>query len=584
MRMPGDGTSSAGHASYRAQLSSGEDVVDPEAWAGRLPAAHGTAPHVRVGRTRWVNLLWLVPLGLAGLLVAIAAAQGLRNTAAVQHFIAHHPGTVRDPAIEPGLPWWVGVQHFFNLFLMVFIIRSGAQILADHPLLYWTRHCTPGREWLRFQNEVPPDPLWTAKQDSVTLPSQLGLPGIRHSIGLARWWHLGTDVLWLLNGLVYYVLLFATGHWRHLVPTSWEVFPSAASVAIQYLSLDWPAENGWVAYNALQQLAYFVTVFIAAPLALLTGLGMSPALSTRFKAVSKRLSIQAARSLHFLVLCWFLLFIVLHVSLVFTTGLLRNLDHIHAARDTDSWLGLAIFAVLMALTAVAWSAATPFTLSRPRTVQRVGFAIVGPFQRLFEHVDATPGEYGEDDVSPYFWHNGAFPVNPQYRALQDEGFRSWRLHVHGLVAHPVDLSLEDLRALPHHEQTTQHFCIQGWSGVAKWGGVSMATILDLVEPAPEARWAVFYSLGDGPDGGLYYDAHPLEQMRSPLSMLAYEMNDEPLTFGHGAPLRLRNEIQLGFKQVKWLAGIELVADFAEVAGGHGGYNPDHEFFGYRQSI
>jgi len=67
-------------------------------------------------------------------------------------------------------------------------------------------------------------------------------------------------------------------------------------------------------------------------------------------------------------------------------------------------------------------------------------------------------------------------------------------------------------------------------------------------------------------------------------MLAYEMNDGPLSYGHGAPVRLRNETQLGFKQVKWLAGIEFVADFSDVGGGHGGYNADHEFFGYRQTI
>ena len=120
--------------------------------------------------------------------------------------------------------------------------------------------------------------------------------------------------------------------------------------------------------------------------------------------------------------------------------------------------------------------------------------------------------------------------------------------------------------------------------MAKWGGVSMATIIDLVKPRPEAKWVVFYSLGDGPDGGLYYDPHPIRQMRNHLTMLAYEMNDAPLSYGHGAPLRLRNEIQLGFKQVKWLAGIDFVASFAKVGSGHGGYNPDHEFFGYRQSI
>jgi sulfoxide reductase catalytic subunit YedY len=269
---------------------------------------------------------------------------------------------------------------------------------------------------------------------------------------------------------------------------------------------------------------------------------------------------------------------------VFTTGLLRNLNHIHADRNDASWIGFAIFAATTALVAVAWVAATPFTLRHPRVVQRAGFALIRPFQRLFEHVDATPGEYDEGDISPYFWHNGAYPTTEEYRRLFDEGFASWRLEVGGLVERPAALSLDDLRALPHHEQITQHFCIQGWSGVAKWGGASMDTILELVQPKPEARWVVFYSLGDGPDGGLYYDAHPIEQMRYHLTMLAYDMNDHPLSYGHGAPLRLRNEGQLGFKQVKWLAGIDFVADFAAVGSGYGGYNPDHEFFGYRQSI
>ena len=62
------------------------------------------------------------------------------------------------------------------------------------------------------------------------------------------------------------------------------------------------------------------------------------------------------------------------------------------------------------------------------------------------------------------------------------------------------------------------------------------------------------------------------------------LNDEPLSYGHGAPLRLRNETQLGFKQVKWLAAIEFVRDFSDIGGGFGSYNADHEFFGYRQSI
>jgi len=291
-----------------------------------------------------------------------------------------------------------------------------------------------------------------------------------------------------------------------------------------------------------------------------------------------------ARSLHFLVLCYFLVFIVIHVALVFTTGMLRNLNHIFFASDSGNWVGFGIFAAAMVVCIVGWVAATPFTLRHPRVVQRVGYALVGPVQRLFEHVDAKPGEYTEKDISPYFWHNGQYPDSAEYTALFEGNFADYRLRINGLVEHPVELDLLQLRAMAHHEQITQHFCIQGWSGIAKWGGVSMQSIMDLVQPKPEAKWVVFYSLGDGPDQGIYYDAHPIEQMSHHLTMLAYDMNDEPLSFGHGAPLRLRNEIQLGFKLVKWIKGVEFVEHFSEVGGGHGGYNEDHEFFGYRQSI
>ncbi|ERK73509.1 molybdopterin-dependent oxidoreductase [Leifsonia aquatica] len=570
---------------FREQLDTRRyDRVGPD-WAGGLPAQYGTAPRLKVWPNRWINVLWLLPLVLLAGVVAIAVARGIVTLPAVQDFMRTYPGESKLPADAPvGFPAWLQWQHFLNVLFMIFIVRAGLSILADHPRLYWSRHSVPGREWLRFQRPVPDDPTYTAKGDSLTLPDNVGLPGRRHSIGLARWWHLGVDVLWLANGIVFLVLLFVTGQWMRIVPMSWDVFPNALTTAIRYLSLDWPVENGWVNYNALQLIAYFITVFIAAPLAMLTGLGMSPALSTRMRWISRVFSIQFARSLHFLVLCWYLFFVVIHVSLVLTTGALRNLNHMYAGNDTQSWVGFIVFMVTTALLVVVWVAATPFTYRHPRAVRRFGMALIGPVQRLFEHVDGKPGEYTEKDISPYFWSNGRVPDSDEYRHLQEDGFRDYRLQITGQVAKPASLSLADLRALPHHEQITQHFCIQGWSGVAKWGGVSMSTILDLVEPTPNARWVVFYSFAEGADGGLYYDVQELAQMRYELTMLAYDMNDQTLPFSHGAPLRLRNEVQLGFKMVKWIQAIEFVERFEDVGGGLGGYNNDHEFFGYRQSI
>jgi sulfoxide reductase catalytic subunit YedY len=70
------------------------------------------------------------------------------------------------------------LQHFANMFFMLFIIRAGVQILADHPRLYWKRDCTPGTDWFRFQASVSKGKIWTAKDDSVTLPAWLGIPGV----------------------------------------------------------------------------------------------------------------------------------------------------------------------------------------------------------------------------------------------------------------------------------------------------------------------------------------------------------------------------------------------------------------------
>jgi len=97
-------------ASFRSQLTIGEDVVDPNTWAGSVPVAHGIAPRVRVGHSRWFNLLWLLPIGFVILIVAVAAGKGLRDMTSVQHFIGSYPGTVvsADAVRHPGLPVWVG--------------------------------------------------------------------------------------------------------------------------------------------------------------------------------------------------------------------------------------------------------------------------------------------------------------------------------------------------------------------------------------------------------------------------------------------------------------------------------------------
>jgi len=208
---------------------------------------------------------------------------------------------------------------------------------------------------------------------------------------------------------------------------------------------------------------------------------------------------------------------------------------------------------------------------------------VGWIKVLTEWWEPT-AELAEKDISPYFWPNGTLPCSAEYDALLAEQFAGYRLRVGGLVERPREFSLAELKAMRKQEQITTHFCIQGWSGVAKWGGVPMRDLLDAVKPLPQARYAVFYSLADGSEGGRYYDVHELLNMRHRLTILAYQMNGEPLSVLHGAPLRLRCENELGFKMVKWIAAIEFVRDFADLGAGQGGYNEDHEFYGYRMPI
>ncbi|WP_297692515.1 molybdopterin-dependent oxidoreductase [Phenylobacterium sp.] len=561
-------------------LSGADDRLLLTHW---LPPQEGIVPRVRFGR-RWISVLWALPLGAAGLVVLIAIAQSLRELPGVQAFIKANPGIAQGaPSIDSGFPWWLQLQHFANMVFMLFIIRAGMQILADHPRLYWKRDSTPGTDWFRFQKPVPKGRIWTSKDDSVTIPAWLGIPGVRHSLGLARWWHFSMNLLWVINGVLFYVLLFATDQWRRLVPLTWGVFPAALSTAIQYASLNFPVDHSWTRYNGLQQLSYFVTVFVAAPVSILTGLMQSPAISNRLGGLGRLLNRQAMRSVHFISFAWFVAFILAHGIMVFVTGLRENTNHMFAGVENNSWAGLPLFLVAMAILAAAWILASPFTLRHARLVQRTGAFMIGWLKALAEHGDPR-SQLTEKDISPFFWPNGTMPTSAEYEALLANDFVSYRLRISGLVEAPREFSLADLKAMTKQEQITNHFCIQGWSGVAKWGGVPMRDILDLVRPTPGARYAVFYSFADGADGGRYYDVHQLFNMRHDLTLLAYEMNGGPLSVLHGAPLRLRCENELGFKMVKWIAAIEFVSDFAHLGAGQGGYNEDHEFYGYRMPI
>jgi sulfoxide reductase catalytic subunit YedY len=497
-------------------------------------------------------------------------------------------------AAEPsGFPAWLRITHYVNFLFLTLLIRSGLQILMDHPRLYGNVHCTPGTEWLRLTPiEVPTDRLWTAKDDSRHLSPWIGLPGYRHTVGMARHWHFLSVLFWVGNGLAFVVLLFATGQWRRLVPVSWHILPDAWAVFVHYATLHLPPEpNGFYHYNALQQLAYFGVVFVLAPLAIVTGPSMSPALTNRFRwypgLPGNR---QIGRSLHFLVMCAFVAFIVMHVAMIIVTGFVRNMNHIVAGTDGASPFGLIVGLLGIIVVVLLNGFANWAAWKHPRAVQHASKAIVSPVMGSLLDRPAPQAEFRREDVSPFFWVNGNLPTSDEWQTLAADDFRNYRLQVRGLVEHPLELSLADMRALGKRTQITLHHCIQGWSGIAAWGGVPLAKLIELAQPQANAQAVVFYSFSEGVDfstgiaGGQYYDSLSLKDALSPLTLLAYEMNDQPLNHLHGAPLRLRVENQLGFKMVKWIQAIELVESVTSIHKGEGGYAEDNEYFGELASI
>ncbi len=540
-------------------------------------------------RVRFPTLLLLASLPL--LLVAVAYIQwGTVGLPVLQPTLVLTPET---PAQLFGFPTWLRVTHFVNFLFLVLLIRSGLQILADHPRLYWNVHCTPGSEWLRLTPiEVPKDRVWTAKEDSRHLSPWIGLPGYRHTVGMARHWHFLSVLFWVGNGFVFVALLFGTGQWQRLVPTSWQIVPDAWAVFVHYVTLHLPPEpNGFYHYNALQKLSYFGVVFVLAPLAMATGPSMSPAFTARFpwypRLPGNR---QIGRSIHFLIMCAFVVFVIGHVSLVVLTGFVRNMNHIVVGTDEANliglYLGLAGIGLVVLLNVLAnWAA-----WKHPRAVQHVATAVVSPVMRFLLDRSAPVAEFGRADISPFFWVNGRMPTSDEWKALAACDFKSYRLKVYGLVENPVELSLDDLRALGQKTQITLHHCIQGWSGIAEWGGLPLAELIQLVRPAPNARAVIFYSFSEGVEfttgiaAGQYYDSLSIENALNPQTMLAYEMNYHPLNHLHGAPLRLRVENQLGFKMVKWLQAIEFVEDAKSINKGEGGYAEDNEYFGELANI
>lgn len=330
-RMGAAGTSSAEQAAPDLQTSqkSAEAVASP---------ATSTTTETKPPRPAWVKPVAIIASLVVLAVVVVLLARWLRSLEPVQEFLTTYSGHTELPENAPvGLPGWIGWQHFLNMFFMVLIVRTGLQV----------------------RTERKPPGHWTPKKNSFFAPKG----ATPKKVSLSQWLHQSLDVLWVANGLVFIVLLFVTGQWMRIVPMSWDIFPHMLSTMLQYASLDWPLEDGWVHYNAMQVMAYFVTVFIAAPLAILSGIRISTWWPDQNATLNKIYPVEVARAIHFPVMLYFVAFTVVHVFLVFFTGALRNLNHMYTSRDVvDAW-GLIIFLVSLVVIAAGWFLTKPMFIT-----------------------------------------------------------------------------------------------------------------------------------------------------------------------------------------------------------------------------
>jgi DMSO/TMAO reductase YedYZ molybdopterin-dependent catalytic subunit len=190
--------------------------------------------------------------------------------------------------------------------------------------------------------------------------------------------------------------------------------------------------------------------------------------------------------------------------------------------------------------------------------------------------DRLAEEFAPSMISPVFRPNGSIdPQTPEYLALKADGFSDYRLRVRGLVERPLEFSLDALRSLPSRTQITRHDCVEGWSVIGGWTGVPLSMLLDATRVRPGARYVVFHCFDDiASDGSRYYESIDLVDAWHPQTIAAYAMNGAPIPVSNGAPVRMRIERKLGYKQPKYVHTIELVDSYAQLAGGKGGYWED----------
>ena len=197
----------------------------------------------------------------------------------------------------------------------------------------------------------------------------------------------------------------------------------------------------------------------------------------------------------------------------------------------------------------------------------VGEALTYGAQRILTARGSMAREFSRGQISKVSPVNHGAPDYDPYLRLAFNNFADWRLYVDGLVTKPMAFTLNDLKSLPSRTQITQLACEEGWAYIAAWTGVPLGLILHLVGAKPNAKWVVFYPFND------FWGSIDMPEALHPQTLLAYGMNGEDLSLDHGAPIRLRIPRQLGYKNLKYLARIQVVESLKKIGDGSGSAAP-----------
>lgn len=240
--------------------------------------------------------------------------------------------------------WPLRWMHWINLLCMLALVGSGLQIFNAHPALYWGQASTFDRPLLAMRGErladgrqrgitvvgeqrfdttgalgLSANPI-TRRPEVRGFPSWATIPDIR-SLAVGRRWHFFFAWLWVINGTAYLLWSIASRHLRRDLAMRRRDWRELPRTALDHLRFRHPVGEAATRYNPLQKLAYLGVIFVLAPLAVLTGLAMSPQLAPVLgwwiDLVGGR---QAARTVHFIVMALFVLFALVHVVMVVYAG------------------------------------------------------------------------------------------------------------------------------------------------------------------------------------------------------------------------------------------------------------------------